>query len=63
MKNMRLDAIFQGCFICFIPMSGIEKIMKIRLLPVVIRRTVFETALKPQGISKSVQHVEVAPNP
>ena len=54
---------FQRRIICFIPMSGLEKIRKIRSLPLVIRRTVFETALKPCGISKSVQHVEVAPNP
>ena len=44
-------------------MNGLEKIAKIRLLPLIVRRAVFETALKPQGISKSVQHGEVAPNP
>ena len=54
---------FQRRIICFIPMSSLEKITKIRSLPLVIRRTIFETASKPRGISKSVQHVEVAPNP
>ena len=54
---------FQQRIICFILMSGLEKITKIRSLPLVIRRAVFETALKPRGISKSVQHSEIAPNP
>ena len=53
----------QRRIICFIPTSGLEKNAKKRSLPLVIRRTIFKTALKPCGISKSVQHVEVAPNP
>ena len=53
---------FEQCIICFIPMSGLEKITKIRLLPLVMGCTIFKTALKPRGISKSVQHGEVAPN-
>ena len=54
---------FQRRIIFFIPMSGLEKITKILSLPLVIRRTIFETALKPWGISKSVQHGEVVSNP
>ena len=54
---------FQRRIIFFIPMSGLEKITKIRSLSLVVRRTIFQTALKPQEISKSVQHGEVAPNP
>ena len=53
----------QRCIICLIPTSGLEKNAKKRSLPLFVGRTVFEIALKPRGISKSVQHVEVAPNP
>ena len=62
MKKMRLDDIFPTAY--YLPYSDerFRKIMKIRSLPLVIRRTIFETALKPRGISKSVQHGEVAPN-
>ena len=40
-----------------------RKNAKKRSLPLFVGRTIFETALKPRGISKSVQHGEVAPNP
>ena len=63
MKKMRLDDIYPTRIICFIPTSGLEKNAKKRSLPLVIRRTIFKTALKPCGISKTVQHVEVAPTP
>ena len=53
----------QRRIVCFIPTSGLEEIAKKRPLPLVMGRTIFKTALKPRGISKSVQHVEVAPNP
>ena len=54
---------FQHRIVCFIPTSGLEEIAKKRLLPLIMGRAIFKTALKPCGISKSVQHVEVAPNP
>ena len=53
----------QRRIVCFIPTSGLEEIAKKRSLPLVIRRTIFKTALKPRRILKSVQHGEVAPNP
>ena len=53
----------QRLIVCFIPTSGLEEIAKKQSLTLVTRRTIFKTALKPCGISKSVQHVEVAPNP
>ena len=53
----------QRRIVCFVPTNGLEKNAKKRSLPLVIRRTIFKTALKPCGISKSVQHVEVVPNP
>ena len=40
-----------------------RKNAKKRLLPLVMGRANFKTALKPCGISKSIQHVKVAPNP
>ena len=54
---------FKRCIICFIPTSGLEEITKKRSLPLVMGRANFKTALKPCGISKSIQHVKVAPNP
>ena len=54
---------FQQCIICFISTSSLEEIAKKRSLPLVMGRTIFKTALKPCGISKSVQQVELAPNP
>ena len=54
---------FQRRIICFVPTNGLEEIVKKRSLPLIMGRTIFKTALKPCGISKSVQHVEVAPNP
>ena len=53
----------QRRIIFFIPTSGLEKNAKKRSLSLVIRRTIFKTALRPCGISKSVQQIEVAPNP
>ena len=53
----------QQCIIFFVPTSGLEEIAKKRSLPLVMGRAVLKTALKPCGISKSVKHVEVAPNP
>ena len=53
----------QRYIVCFILTSGLEEIAKKRSLPLVMGRTIFKTALKPCGISKSVQYVEVAPNP
>ena len=61
MKKMHLDDI-QRRIVCFIPTSVLEEITKKRSLPLVMGRANFKTALKPCGISKSVQHVEVAPN-
>ena len=53
----------QRRIVCFIPTSGLEEITKKHSLPLVMGRANFKTALKPCGISKSVQHIEVAPNP
>ena len=53
----------QRRIICLIPTNGLEEIAKKRSLPLDIRRTIFKTALKPCEISKTVQHVEVAPDP
>ena len=64
MKKMRLDDIYPTVY--HLPHSDKQfrkKNAKKRSLSFVIRRTIFKTALKPCGISKSVQHVEVAPNP
>ena len=44
-------------------MSGLEKIKKIRSLPLVGSATIFKTPLKPRGISTSDQHMKVAPIP
>ena len=41
-KKMRLDHIFPTNIIFFIPMNGLEKITKIRSLPLVVRRTIFQ---------------------
>ena len=49
--------------VCFILASGLEEIAKKRSLPLVMGRANFKTSHKPCGILKSVQHVEVAPNP
>ena len=53
----------QRRIICFIPTSGLEEIAKKRSLPLIMGHAIFKTALKPCGMSKNVQHVEVAPNP
>ena len=53
----------QRHIVCFIPTSGLEEIAKKRPLSLVMGRANFKTSLKLCGISKSVQHVEVAPNP
>ena len=62
MKKMRLDDIYSTVYHLLRSDKRFRKKVKKRLLPLVIRRTIFKTALKPCGISKSVQHVEVAPN-
>ena len=63
MKKMRLDDIYPTAYHLLHSDKRFRKNEKKRSLPLVIRRTIFKTALKPCGISKSVQHVEVAPNP
>ena len=63
MKKMRLDDIYPTAYHWLHSDKGLEKNTKKRSLPLVMHRTIFKTALKPCGISKSVQHVEVAPNP
>ena len=64
MKKMRLDDIYPTAYhLLHSDKRFRKKKAKKRPLPLVIRRTIFKTALKPCGILKSVQHVEVAPNP
>ena len=63
MKKMRLDDIYPTGYHLLHPDKRFRKNTKKRSLPLVMGRTIFKTALKPCGISKSVQHVEVAPNP
>ena len=63
MKKMRLDDMYPTAYHLLCSNRRFRKNAKKRSLPLVIRRTIFKTALKPCGISKSVQHVEVAPNP
>ena len=61
---MRLDDIFPRVYhLLHSDNRCLEKNTKKRSLSLVIRRTIFKTALKPCGISRSVQHIEVAPNP
>ena len=63
MKKMRLDDIYRTVY--HLPHSDekFRKNAKKGSLPLFVGRTIFETALKPRGISESVQHGEVAPNP
>ena len=63
MKKMRLDDIYPMAYHLLRSDKRFRKNAKIRSLPLVICRSIFKTALKPCGVSKSVQHVEVAPNP
>ena len=53
---------FQRCIICFVSTSGLEEIAK-KLAATHHVCTIFKIAIKLCGISESVQHVEVAPNP
>ena len=62
MKKMRLDDIYPTAYLLLRSDKRFRKNAKKCSLPLVIQRTIFKTALKPCGISKSVQHVEVAPN-
>ena len=64
MKKMHLDDIYPMAYYLLHSYKQFrKKNAKKRSLPLVIRRTIFKTTLKLCGISKSVQHVEVAPNP
>ena len=63
MEKMRLDDIYPTAYHLLHSDKRSRKKREKRSLPLVIRRTIFKTALKPCGISKSVQHVEVEPNP
>ena len=63
MKKMRLDDIYPTVYRLLHSDERFSKKREKRTRPLVVGRTIFKTALKPRGISKSVQHVEVAPNP
>ena len=60
MEKMRLDDIYPTAYHL---LHSDKRFRKKRLLPLVMGHANFKTALKPCGISKNVQHVEVAPNP
>ena len=60
---MRLDDIYPTAYHLLHSDKRFRKNAKKRSLQLVIRRTIFETALKPRGILKIVQHGEVAANP
>ena len=63
MKKMRLDDIYPTAYHLLHSDKRFRKKREKRSLPLVMGRTNFKSALKPCGISKTVQHVEVAPNP
>ena len=63
MKKMRLDDIYPTACHLLHSDKRFRKKHEKGSLPLVIRRTIFKTALKTCEISKSVQHVEVEPNP
>ena len=63
MKKMRLNDIYPTAYHLLHSDKRFRKKPKKCSMPLVVRRAVFETALKPQGISKSVQHNKVVPNP
>ena len=63
MKKMRLDDIYPMAYLLLHSDERFGRNREKRSLPLIMGRPIFKTALKPCGISKSVQHVEVAPNP
>ena len=63
MKKMRLDDIYPTAYHLLHSDERFRRNCEKTLAAIVICCTIFKTALKPCGISKSVQHVEVAPNP
>ena len=60
---MHLDDIYRTAYHLLHSDQRFRRNREKRPLPLVMGRTIFKTALKPCGISKSVQYVEVAPNP
>ena len=63
MKKMRLDDIYPATYILLHSGKRFRKKREKTLAATRHPPHYFKTALKPCGISKSVQHVEVAPNP
>ena len=63
MKKLRLNDIFPTAYHLLYSDRRFAKKREITLAGTRRAPTVFETALKPRGISKKFQHGEVAPNP
>ena len=63
MKKMRLNDIYPRAYRLLHFDKWFRRNRQKHSLPLVMGRANFKTALKPCGISKSIQHVKVAPNP